>query len=93
MSKDRIRVLIEFEAVPGNGAPSAGALERQFNVDGLSVDPGYEPVPMEAEGAVSALVVRGELPRERVPELERAPGVLRVWSDAPIEPFHHGFGA
>lgn len=93
MSEDLVKVLIEVEALPGRGAPSASSLEGQLGVSGLKIDPDYEAVPMEGEGAKPTLVFRGEVPRDALSALDRAASVVRVWSDAPIEPFQGSFGA
>ncbi len=57
---------------------------------GLAIDSDYPPVPGSGEGGQPVLTFRGTVAADKVAALERAPGVIKVWSDAPIEPFSGG---
>ncbi len=89
----REKILLEVEAVPGQAAPQPAALQSRLACPGLSLDPSYEPVPSQTEDGRATYVYRGEITTAASDALKRSPGVVNVWSDAPVEPFQGGFGA
>jgi hypothetical protein len=74
-------VLVELRAAP------AGAVEAARRIAGAvpdcQLDESYEPVPMEGGAVIVRCLVNGP---EGVERLKRQPGVIAVWTDAPIAP-------
>jgi hypothetical protein len=86
------RVIIELAV---GEAPSAEVLRQAaHDLDGLvRVDPDYGPVPSAGAGGAGAeagrpVLIRGALlPGVTAEQVEAVPGVIKVWSDAPLAPF------
>jgi serine protease AprX len=91
-----VKVLVEMR-VPRGKSPSAMlSMGTQMRSAGFVMDTKYEPVSMEPEqypGLKSAaktediVVVRGTVEKSKIKELEAHPNVVKVWTDARIEPF------
>ncbi len=89
------RVIIELRAQADFSMQAA--LESDLaRLPGFKIDPDYEPVPVSPpEEMVESLeaanerifLIRGVVEDENEGELKSHPDVLKVWSDAPIEPF------
>ena len=91
------RVLVEMRVGAGQGARAAASALAALSVPGLTVDADYTPVPMPPMGratrdsapAESTVILRASIDPQRIAEVERQPGVVRVWKDTPIAPFQH----
>ncbi|WP_292381116.1 hypothetical protein [Methanosarcina sp. UBA289] len=89
------RVIVELRA-PANFSMQAALDSDVAKIPGFKIDPEYEPVPisppkemskgMEAENE-KVFLIRGTVEDEKQEELKSFPSVLKVWSDARIEPF------
>jgi len=62
----------------------------------LAFDANYQPAPLFSNETSQAnpclaveetVCVRGEIPEEKIPEIEASEDVLKVWTDAEIYPF------
>lgn len=88
------KVLIEL-VVSANIASGAILTFAEDRLPNVRIDMTYEPVAMEPRPEDRArvgenetvVVLRGTVDRERKDELAGRPGVLRVWTDARVEPF------
>lgn len=87
-----VQVMVEIR-VP-RGDPAAGLdMAREFDAGAFDVDDDYEPVPMEASSEMAVdsdeevVVIRGQLPEDRLEELEAEDHVVSVTRDTPVEPF------
>jgi hypothetical protein len=76
-------MLIELQGPP---TTSAEAAARLADIDGVTVDEAYEPVPM-GSGATATHVVRAAVDDRAESALRAAPGVVGVWRDGPAAPF------
>jgi hypothetical protein len=90
-----IRVLVELK-VPRPERAMAMAMGPGLESLGLALDRAFEPVSLTpvaaraltvAPSAERTMCVRGEIEEERRAELEAAPDVIKVWTDARIVPF------
>lgn len=89
------RVIVELRA-PANFSMQAALDSDVAKIPGFKIDQEYEPVPisppkeiskgMEAENE-KVFLIRGTVEDEKEEELKSFPSVLKVWSDARIEPF------
>lgn len=89
------RVIVELRA-PANFSMQAALDSDVAKISGFKIDQEYEPVPisppkeiskgMEAENE-KVFLIRGTVEDEKEEELKSFPSVLKVWSDARIEPF------
>jgi len=89
------RVIVELRA-PANFSTQAALDSDMAKIPGFKIDPGYDPIPVNPpremvenlEAANEKLfLIRGTVEEEKEGELKSHPHILKVWSDAPIEPF------
>ena len=88
-SGSRATVLVELTAPPVT-APLAG-LDLGAALPGFTRDPDFDPVVMSPGGSGATVVVRGTVEGDDVDaamaEIERQPGVVRVWTEGRTAPF------
>jgi hypothetical protein len=89
------RVIVELRA-PVNFSMQAALDSDVAKLSGFKIDPEYKPVPIsppkemiESMKAANEKIflIRGTIEEEKEEELKLLPNVLKVWSDARIEPF------
>jgi subtilisin family serine protease len=97
---DGRRVLVELRLPAGALEADALAAGESLAGLGLALDPDYPPVPVPAAADAPAdaaeaetVVVRGTLEPGAEAALERDPRVVRIWSDARVQPFTRPCGA
>ncbi len=90
-----IKLLI-FVRAPANFSMQAALDSDVTKFPGFKIDPEYEPVPISPpKDMIKSLeaanekvfLIRGSVEDEKEEELKSLPSVLKVWSDARIEPF------
>jgi len=98
----RKRVIVELARIAADAADLIASPARE-DLPGLSIDTGFEPVPLAAavdqhgveagtESRPETLLIRGEIEEEDQAALAAAPQVLGVWTDAQVEAFSSGCG-
>lgn len=89
------RVIVELRA-PANFSMQAALDSDVAKIPGFKIDQEYDPVsispPKEMSKGMEAanekvFLIRGTVEDEKEEELKSFPSVLKVWSDARIEPF------
>jgi hypothetical protein len=85
MGRHDERLLMEVSA---DAVQRAGGFESWLasqSVEGVRLDPDFEPVPFDTDGTIVLTVLVDRIDR-RV-DLGRCDGVAQVWTDTPIAPF------
>ena len=89
------RVIVELRA-PSNFSMQAALDSDLAKLPGFKIDQDYEPVPISPPkemiksieaASEKVFLIRGIVEDEQEEELKSLPNVLKVWSDARIEPF------
>lgn len=89
------RVIVELKA-PVNFSMQTALDSDVAKLPGFKIDPEYEPVPISPPKEMSksmeaanekVFLIRGTVEEGKEQELKSFPNVLKVWSDARIEPF------
>lgn len=96
MVKKKVIVEMRVPKVPEHGvAAVVSEIISRFDVSGFKLDKGYKPVPVNPPEELAAslavsnetvMLVRGEIEEGKEKELESRPNVIKVWTDAKIEP-------
>lgn len=98
VKKKVIKVIIELRVpkVPESIlAAAANEITSQIDIPGFKLDKGYKPIPSSPTENLAAsleasnetlVLVRGEIEEGKEKELESRPNVIKVWTDARIEP-------
>ncbi len=91
------KVLVEVRVSKGQSFGNLEGLAQALNLGPLTVDPNYIPVPMtpannEFAARLEAaneetVIISGTVNEYDLQALEENPSVIKVWSDAIIEPF------
>jgi hypothetical protein len=87
------KVLVEMRVPQGTSAQHMRKLAGRLADYGFDWDPDYL-VPLEHHskrarkrwGQHRVVLLRGQIEEGREPDLEANPDIIRVWSDAPVEP-------